>query len=383
MTEGVTIYVLLWLLYLSECFIWLNKRGVAFVTRWNKKWQLGTPSSFIATYKGGAVLLNPLHPGTRVAVSSLSPVSISPDGICAFNAQSLFDVGRPAQTPHYFSFEEIKNCVSHDRGVLINRTPFMECTNITEAQQTANLINQMLRVPSARRQQIVDKFLAQRFEQCQALNTFATMSNGLRTLEILCSLFFPLLFIGSPIMAVRYGLAPIIIPTAFLMLAFAVTVACAAWRHHKAHAPARSIERWSSILKIVFCPPGAIRTVGDLTANFPMTCDPLVLSVLLSNEERQRFVLAYLRDLHFPIKDALEGPAKKAVDWYRAKLLKHATEYIKTQNGLRLDAMMAPPVFETGCQSYCPRCRSQFTMNASDCSVCDGVRLLRPNAALS
>ena len=383
MTEGVTIYVLLWLLYLSECFIWVGKRSVAFVTRWKKQWHLGTPSSFIATYKGGAVLLNPLCPGTRVAVGSLSPVSISPDGVCAFNAQSLFDAGRAAQTPHYFSFEEIKNCAGQDRSVLINGAPFVECANIAEAQQIADLINQALRGPGSRRQQIVEKFLAQRFEQREALNAFSTMSKGLRSLEILCSAFFPLLFIVAPLMAFRYGLEAVIIPAAMVMVAFAVAIASVVWRHHKAHGPSRSIERWSSMLKIVFCPPGAIRAVGDLTANFPITCDPLVLSALLPHEDRQRFALAYLRDLHFPIKDGLEGPAKQVVDWYRAELLKQSTEYIKTQKDLRLDAPLAPPVFETGCQSYCPRCWSQFTTTAGDCSVCDGVSLLRPNTALS
>ena len=90
-----------------------------------------------------------------------------------------------------------------------------------------------------------------------------------------------------------------------------------------------------------------------------------------------------LRDLHFPIKDGLEGPAKEVVDWYRLELLKQASTYVKTQTDLSLDAISIPPLFETGCQSYCPRCQSQFTTELGDCTGCDGVHLLRPSPAVS
>jgi len=383
MTEGVTIYLLLWLLYLSECFIWIRKRSLAFVSGWNKQWHLRVPSSFIATSKSGAVLLNPLWPGTRVVLGSLSPISISPDGICAFNAQSFFDAGRPLQTPHHFPFEDIKSCTRHDRCVVINTAPFIECVDIDEAQQTVDLINQAAQIPGPQRQQLIGKFLARRFDPRETPDSFAAMSKRLRSLEALCSIFFPLLFLVAPLTAFRYGLEEVIIPTALLMIGFAVAIAWLVWYQHKALWPSLSNERWSSVAKIIFCPPGAIRAVGDLTTHFPTACDPLVVSAVLSPDERERFVSAYLRDLHFPIKDGLEGAAKEVVDWYRAELLKQATTYVKTQTGLRLDFISAPPVFETGCQSYCPRCQSQFTNEAGDCSGCDGVHLLGPGPGIS
>jgi len=383
MTEGVTIYLLLWLLYLSECFIWASKRSLAFVSRWNKQWHLRVPSSFVATFKGGAVLLNPLWPGTRVVLGSLSPISVSPDGICAFNAQSFFDAGRPLHTPHHFAFEDIKSCSRQDRCVLINTVPFVECVDVAESQQIADLINQAVRISGAQRQQLIGKFLACRFDQREALRRFAAMSNRLRSLEVLCWVFFPWLFIVVPLLAFRYGLEQVIIPTAILMIGFAVAIAWLVWYQHKALWPSLSNERWSSVAKIIFCPPGAIRAVGDLTANFPMAWDPLVVSALLPRDERERFALAYLRDLYFPIKDGLEGPAKEVVDWHRAELLKQATAYVKTQTDLSLDAISIPPVFETGCQSYCPRCQSQFTTELGNCTGCDGVHLLGPSPAVS
>ena len=383
MTEGITIYLLLWLLYLSECFIWISKRSLAFVSGWNKQWHLRVPSSFIATSKSGAVLLNPLWPGTRVVLGSLSPISISPDGICAFNAQSFFDAGRPLQTPHHFPFEDIQSCSSHDRCVLINTAPFIECVDIDEAQQIVDLINQAAQVPGPQRQPLIEKFLARRFNRREEPGSFAAMSKRLRSLEALCSIFFALLFLLAPLAAFRYGLEEVIIPTAILMIGFAVAIAWLVWYQHKALWPSLSNERWSSVAKIIFCPPSAIRAVGDLTTHFPTACDPLVISAVLSPDERERFVSAYLRDLHFPIKDGLEGAAKEVVDWYRAELLKQATTYVKTQTGLGLDSISAPPVFESGCQSYCPRCQSQFTNEAGDCSGCDGVHLLRPSPGVS
>jgi hypothetical protein len=382
MTEGVSIYLLLWLLYLSECFIWVSKRSLAFVSPWNKQWRLRLPSSFIAGFKNGAVPLNPWFPGTRVVVGSLSPISISPDGICAFNAQSFFDAGRPVQTPHHFAFDDIKSCTSQDRAVLINSAPFVECDNVAEARQIAHLIRQAERIPRSQRQRLIGKFLADRFDPREALESFAAMSKRLRPLEILCTAFFPLLFILAPLMAFRYGLEELIIPAAIMMIAFAGAIAWLVWNQHQSPR-SLSNERWSSVAKIILCPPGAIRAVGDLTAHFPMACDPLVLSALLPCDARVRFAAAYLRDLHFPIKDGLEGPAKAVVDWYRAELLQQATKYAKTQTDLTLESNSAPPVFETGCRSYCPRCRSQFTMEAGECSGCDGVSLVQLRPAVS
>jgi hypothetical protein len=382
MTEGLTIYLLLWLLYFSECFIWVSKRSLALVSPWNGQWRLRLPSSFIAGFKNGAVPLNPWFPGTRAVVGSLSPISISPYGICAFNAQSFFDAGRPVQTPHHFAFDEIASCASQDRSVLINTAPFVECASVAEARQIAGEINQTAQAPELQRQQLIGKFLAARFDQREALDRFAAMSERLRPLEILCSVFFPLLFIGAPLAAFYYGLEEVIIPTAIVMLGFAGAIASIVWSQHKALWPALSHERWASVAKIIFCPPGAIRAVGDLTANFPIACDPLVLSALLPRDEREKFAGAYLRDLQFPIKHGLEGAAQAVVEWYRVELLKQAAAYAKTQTDLRLVALAAAPAFETGCRSYCPRCRSQFTTEAGECPGCDGVSLLQLRAAV-
>jgi hypothetical protein len=383
MTEGITIYLLLWLLYLSECLIWVGKRSIAFVSPWGKQWHVRVPSSFIATFKRGAALLNPLFPGTRVVVGSLSPISISPDGICAFNAQSFFDAGRPAQTSDHFAFEDVKSCANQDRWVLINTAPFIECANNVESRQIADLIQHAVRIPKSQRQQLIGKFLADRFDQRDALESFAALSKRLRSLEILCAAFFPLLFIVAPLMAFHYGLEEVIIPAAIMMIAFAGAIAWLVWNQHKSLWPSLSNERWSSVAKIIFCPPGAIRAVGDFTAHFPMIYDPLVVSALLPRGERERFAGAYLRDLHFPIRDGLAGAAKEVVEWFRAELLHQATTYAKTQTDLRLDSVSAPPVFETGCRSYCPRCHSQFTTEVGECSGCDGVSLLQLRPAVS
>src|SRR5262249_15192088 len=159
-------------------------------------------------------------------------ISISPKGICAFNAQSFFDAGRPLQNPHYVAFEEIKSCAIQDRSVLINTAPSIEGANVPEAQQIADLVNQAMGIRSSERQQLIGKFLVRRFDSPEALDLFAAMSNGLRSLEILCSVFFPVLFILAPLMAFRYGVEEIIIPTATVMIGFAVTIACIVWRRH-------------------------------------------------------------------------------------------------------------------------------------------------------
>lgn len=376
MNEGATLYLLLWLLYLSECFIWVRKQSVAFVSPWHKQWSVVAASSFLANSRGGALLLNPFFPATRVLVCSLSPVSISPGGICAFNGQSFLDRARPVQNPHYFAFDEIQSCTRNDRRIMVNKVAFADCADLAESQRLEVLINKAVHTAAAQRQLIVRQFIVQRFAKAEALDVLGKALAQLRSLEILCSIFFPLLFILVPVLALRYSLEEVIIPAAILMIGFAVAIASLFYYHHKSLWPASSAERFSIVAKIILCPPGAIRAVGHFTANIVSAYDPVVIASLLPPDEMKRFISAYVRDLQFSLKDELDAPAKEIAQWYRAEISSQVMDYVKTRTKLRPEMILAPPILETGCNSYCPRCHSQFTTSDGECSDCDGVRLI-------
>src|SRR5262245_6201653 len=114
MSDGQTLFLILWLLYLSDCWIWLGKRSVLFSSPWRRSWRVAFASQYFGTSEGGLALLNPLPPLGFVFLSSWSPISISPEGVCAYNLQTTRDLGRPTQTDQTVLHEDIMEATAHE-----------------------------------------------------------------------------------------------------------------------------------------------------------------------------------------------------------------------------------------------------------------------------
>ena len=107
--ESQTLLLILILLYLSECLIWVKRESVAFVSAWGSRWRLSVPPSWTGNASGGILFLNPLPPAGHVFLSHLSPISISPSGICAFNTQTLPSEARsPYQSGQFLPSTRLK-----------------------------------------------------------------------------------------------------------------------------------------------------------------------------------------------------------------------------------------------------------------------------------
>ena len=138
--EGQTLLLILVLLYLSECLIWVKRESVAFVSAWGRRWRLAVPPSWMGNANGGILFLNPLPPSGRVFLSHLSPVSMSPTGICAFNIQTLPSEARsPYQSGQFLPFNQIKDSGSDGSYLVINKEKFTKCATPKQARALAEL----------------------------------------------------------------------------------------------------------------------------------------------------------------------------------------------------------------------------------------------------
>ena len=138
-SEGQTLLFILILLYLSECLIWVKRESVAFVSAWGSRWRLSVPPSWMGNASGGILFLNPLPPAGRVFLSHLSPISISPSGICAFNIQTLPSEARsPYQSGQFLSFNKIKDSSSDGAYLVINKEKFTKCATTDRRTHSRN-----------------------------------------------------------------------------------------------------------------------------------------------------------------------------------------------------------------------------------------------------
>lgn len=360
---------------LSECFLLIRKRSIAIVSPWGWRWKVAVSSSFLSSARGSLILLNPLLPLGRVFVCHLSPISISPEGVCAFNLQSVLRLGRPDQSSQVFTFDEITRVARRMGKYLdINDARFVECGDTEQARALAEIINSAVRSSPAERETMLRGYIVKRFDGKAASLRLMSEKVRLNVIRASSLVFFLLLFFTVPVLVSIYGLEPVIIPTALMMVTFAVYISVLFFLVHRSLYPELREERFGHLAKMIFCPPGAIRAADVVAANLVASYDPVVVASLFHSPDTDEFIGSYARDLKFPINDDLTEPhSAKIAQWYRTQLLDRVLEHLQ-KTGHR-GVFLGPKIGEE-IGSYCPRCLGRFQVNSGECVDCPGVSLI-------
>ena len=375
--EGSTLLLILVLLYLSECVIWVKRESVAFVSAWGSRWRLAVPPSWMGNANGGILFLNPLPPGGRVFLSHLSPVSISPSGICAFNLQTLPSEARsPYQSGEFIPFSKIKDSGSDGAYLIINKEKFTKCASGKQARALAKLVGAMAKVSAAKREGMARAWVVKQFAADEAAARLRESEKLIEPIQEMGAILFLFLFVFTPSLAFTFGSAPLIIPVAGVMVALAVEIAIMFHRAHKQLYPEESSERLESLVKMILCPPVSIRAADILTKNLLAEYSPIVLASVLPGSGELQFVRSVILDLKHPLRhEVVDEMAEKTITWTASEQLNVCLEKVKKGRFLKPEELLAPTQREENSISYCPRCRCQFVVAEGECPDCPGVEL--------
>src|SRR5829696_7262730 len=378
MSEGQTLLLILILLYLSECLIWVKRESVAFVSGMSGRWRLTVPPSWLGNANGAILLLNPLPPAGRVFLSHLSPISISPSGICAYNLQTLPSEARsPGQTGSFLPFSKVIKSTTDGVYLLVNDERFAKCATGRQARTLAKLIGEMAKISAAKRERLVRTWISKQFALDEADARLREGNAIIKPMRELSLMLFLFLFVVTPVLVSSFGLMGLIIPVAAVMVILAVLIGILFYRAHKQLFPAETSERLESLVKMILCPPVSIRAPDILTRNLLAEYSPIVLASLLTGSSEQQFVRAFILDLQHPLKHELsDETAAKTVNWTAAEQLNVCLEQVKAGQYLKTEDLSAPAQREGNSISYCPRCRCQFVVSAGECPDCPGVALV-------
>ena len=378
MSEGQTLLLILILLYLTECLIWVKRESVAFVSRMGGRWRLTVPPSWLGNANGGLLFLNPLPPAGRVFLSHLSPVSISPSGICAYNLQTLPSEARsPGQTGHFLPFNKITRSTTDGVYLLVNGERFAKCATARQARTLAKLIGEMAKVSAGKRERLARNWISEQFAIDDAAARLREGNIVIQPLRELSLILFLFLFVVAPVLVTSFGLTGLVIPVAAVMVILAVLIGILFHRAHKQLFPAETSERFENLVKMILCPPVAIRAPDILTRNLLAEFSPIVLANLLTGANEQQFVRAFILDLQHPLKhEVSDDIAEKTIGWTAAEQLNICLEQVKDGRYLKPEDLSAPTQREENSISYCPRCRCQFVVSAAECPDCPGVTLV-------
>ena len=373
MTDGQTLLLILILVYLSDCLIWVKRESVAFVSIWGGRWRLTVPASWLGNANGAVMFLNPVPPAGRIFLSHLLPISISPLGICAYNLQTLPSEARsPTQTGQFLPFNKINTAATDGVYLVVNNEKFAKCATPGQAKTLAQLIREIVKASTTKRTSIVRAWMQKQFAVEGAAARLEEGKKMIEPIQELSLILFLFLFVFTPALMTTFGLLPLIIPVAVVMVILAVLTGIMFYRAHKQLFPAEGAERWENVVKMILCPPVSIRAADVLTRNLLADYSPIVLANLLAASGEQQFVRAFVLDLRHPLRhEVSDETAEKTMRWAVDEQLNLCLERF-----LKPEDLLAPSAREKDSVSYCPRCRCQYVVSETDCPDCPGVALV-------
>src|SRR5258708_17002378 len=151
MSDLEVLFLVLGLVYLWECVYWFRRGTVAFITGWGDHWRLMHPAALMGNQAGGIVPANPLPPLGTLLAGSQSPLSISPEGVFSYVAQSINPGWRPIQAGKYFRFDAMQTIEASGKQVRINGQLLIKTGSPFLARHLANQVRRLGKLPLDRR----------------------------------------------------------------------------------------------------------------------------------------------------------------------------------------------------------------------------------------
>ena len=323
------------------------------------------------------MILNPFPPFGKFCLTRLLPLSVSPDNVAAYNAQTVAEGGRPPQSGRVFTYDEINSVSTRETEILINEEVFCDLRDHEIAQCLTRLIEQLRHAAIEKRQNLIKAFWAHRLDARTAREKIEQSMNDIVGLRISCAVLFCIVYAVIPLSTLHYGVTRFIIPGAIGMVLLAVPITFEYFSIHRRRYPLMKSDRISHAVKMMLCPPVAIRAPDLIMAKAASSLDVLALApVLLHGPELKAFIIQYVRDLRHPL--ALEQDSavlRTTCMWQNNVIIEVARTLIPDVDAV-LDEMSVGPVRDSeASKTYCPRCFVQLSVSEGTCPDCAGVPL--------
>jgi hypothetical protein len=370
--------LVLWAVYIADCFLWQNKHSMAFVSWWGRTWKIQTASTTVGSASGGILFLNPFPPLGWFCLNQLVPISISPEAIASFNSQTIADAGRPNQKGEIVALSDVQKVSTHELELWINGRPFCKCRTKSNVADLAKLIEDIRTKSQEDRIPSIEAFWVQQMDLVSAENEQAAIRGQTATLRSLCNVQFLYLYLVAPCAAYVYGISNLIIPAAICMFILAIGIAVEYFLVHTVIYPPAKTERLFGAIKMVFSPPISVRAADLVMQGSHQKQNCLTMAcLLLPASSGEAFIARFIRDLRYPINISPMNEATASVcKWQNAAIERLAEKHLPFVAQCITKLNKQPVQMSADCRSFCPRCLSQFSVESVNCPDCPGIPLV-------
>ncbi len=324
MSDGEQLLLILSLVYLSGCIIWVNRRMVLFVSGFGRTWKAVVADYRWGNSSGRVFLLNPFPPLGFLCMSKLLPVSVSPTNIVAYNVQTIGNSGRPRQSGRIVPIGPNMKFSRKDSALIVNGKTFCNIGDIETAHRLVVLLNKIKGFDENARGRAICEFWRERLDLRRVKKRIRTVLAASRNMRLFCSLVFFITFAVLPLTTILYGIGRTVLLGAGVLFLSALTISMMYQSCNKRYYPACKEGLWGDIMKMVLCPPSAVRAGDLIMEKLSARLDALPLAVLLLHGlERDAFLSAYLADLESAeVPDKMSDVVRSTCLWQNQTILK-------------------------------------------------------------
>ncbi len=379
MSDLQTLFLVVLLLYLTQCIHWIPEGCVAFREAVKRPWKMLPVQTGFTLLGRQPVFTNPLPPFAGVAVCQPLPFRVSPAGIAEPEIPSVYRAGLRGEPAKGARFREIRDIQASGETLRIDGAVFVKVSCAAQAQHLAAFLCSLHRSREKDRGSAIETELAGMLdvERISArLRAYRELSRGL---AVSCHALFIFFFALAPLAIWRFGLAWSWRLLTAILVIFLVLIAFQFRRaRKKIHADTAEFP-WPVMVSLLLSPFAAIRARDALVQDLFCAFHPLAVTRVLCDEAAFRSAASTaLREAFFFIaspqggmKDSLSG----VEEWHRSRELTALKKFI-ARAGEDPEKLLGPPPRESElCQSYCPRCWAQFALQSGNCEPCGGMPL--------
>ena len=389
MTPGQVFLLVLFLLYLSDCFLLVPRRGFALLSVFRRgKWRVALPSEALGNDRGGLVMTMPFPPLGRAFTVGRWPISLSTKGFTGVVTSCPNPGVRPPLLSEFVSWDALKEVGWDGRILLVNGSRYLKLASPQVASEYSRLLFLLARMPEGERVEAIGKWCRRELSARRVSRRLSIFERATAGLRQTCNLLFFTAFVFVPVTYWRFGAElPFLVALAFggvLMLWIGIDF----WCLHRRLFPEQRAERLQLWLLVGFMPQYSIRAVDELSKGFLGNAHPLaVAEAVLEDDRFLRFRDDVVRDLECPVPqiflEEVAGEAFGVADEFREKFERPAVRELVSRRLARgVETVPAQDSLENGSRLFCPRCLMPYEEGGAECLDCGGVKTLPVGSAI-
>ena len=361
------IFVVLGVIYFSECVLWLPETAVVF-TGVLKRLRLARQPEVVRRGFNRATLL-PLFPFSRTVVTEEFPVACSPAGTAILAGE---------HTGQFIQWSELTTLSTNQRKLRLNG--FVLKVSTSEfATLVVDVLTTLQGEPDERLAESILQVLHASNDVAAARERIDSVAASVASLRLVSVMLTFWVFVVGPYLyylvkphpelLIRY-----LIPFGTFWLSGIVLF----WLSHRRLLPGSKADRSSRLMTLCLSPGSVMRAADAASRGAFASIDPSAIALaVMSPAVRDAFISRRLRELQHPVPfDLVETTEDFAAahHWWTEQRLVALTASLKKEE-VDPAGLLPIPLRDDDANSWCPRCLCQFIHHSGSCPDCPGIAL--------